>query len=169
MKMLGYAMQMGAFAATLLVQPTDVLNSAPLLPIQVLMLLRPATASASEFARPVPVQVPPPALNGDRPLEAALSSSEASAATATAIATARLAELEAEIARVRRDVAVLTSERGDLQERINALSGQTIELNQHLNKLRGSARSMEDDAPGQPHVVPDARHSTIIEPARAGD
>jgi septal ring factor EnvC (AmiA/AmiB activator) len=168
LKMLRYSLPIGAFVATLLLQPMDVLNSAPSSPLRVFMPLQPVTASASEIADPVPVPASPSELNGDRKPEAAIASSEASLATATAVATARLAELEAQIARMTRDVAALTSERHDLQERINALSGQTVEANQRLNRLHGSVRSTEGDTPAQQHVVPDVRHSTTIEPVRVG-
>lgn len=139
MKMLGDAALIGAFAGSLLALPAGLLDSAPLAPLRVLMPLQPATAApSSDYSSPVPAQAPPSVLNGDPKPDAAASSSEEAVATATAIVTARLAELEAEIARTTRDVAALTGDRRDLQVRINALSGQILEANQHLNELRGS-------------------------------
>jgi chromosome segregation ATPase len=116
----------------------------------------------------MPAQAPSPVPNGDRKPEAATSSSEEDVVTATAIVTARLAELEAEIARSTRDAAALASERRDLQERINALSGQTLEANQRLNKLRGSVPNTDDETPGRQHLVPAARHSTTIGQVKVG-
>ena len=109
-----------------------------------------------------------PCRGGDLKPEAAASSSEEAVATATAIVTARLAELEAEIARATRDVAALTGERRDLQERINALSGQTLEASQRLSKLRGSVPSTENETPGRQHLVPVAQPSTSIGQAKVG-
>lgn len=118
--------------------------------VGLLLSLQPATAAPlPDYTSPAPVQAPRPVPAGDLKPEAAASSSEAAVATATAIVTARLAELEAEIARAARDVAALTSERRDLQERINALSSQTLEASQRLSKLRGSQPSTSI---GQPRV-----------------
>ena len=150
MKMLRYTLPITAFVGSLL-------------PLQ------PATAAPfPDYTSPVPLQAPPPVPSGDpKPAEAA-SSSEQAVATATAIVTARLAELETEIARTTRDVATLTSERRDLQERINALSGQTLEASQRLSKLRGSVPSTENETPGRQHLVPLAQPPTSIGPAKVG-
>jgi chromosome segregation ATPase len=104
-------------------------------------------------------------LKSERKPEAAASSSEEGVVTATALVTARLAEVEAEIARTTRDVAALTSVHRDLQERIDALSGQTLETNQRLNKLRGSVPNTEDETPG---LVPVDRYSTEIGQVKVG-
>jgi hypothetical protein len=156
----------GAFVGSLLVLPAGLLDFAPLSPLTAFMPLRPA--NASEFTSPIPAQAPPPVPNGDRKPEAATSSSEEDVVMATAIVTARLAELEAEIARSTRDAAALTSERRDLQERINALSGQTLEANQRLNKLRGSVPNTDEETPGRQHLVPAARHSATIGQVKVG-
>ena len=150
MKMLRYTVPISAFVGSLL-------------PLQ------PATAAPlPDYTSPVPVQAPPPVPTGDLKPEAAASSSEETVATATAIVTARLAELEAEIARATRDVAALTSERRELQERVNALSGQTLEASQRLSKLRGSVANTENETPDRQHIVPGAQPSTSIGQTRVG-
>ena len=150
MKMLHYTVSIGAFVGSLL-------------PLQ------PATAAPlPDYTSPVPVQAPPLVPRGDLNPRAAASSSEQAVATSTAIVTARLAELEVEIARATRDVATLTSERRDLQERISALSGQTLEASQRLSKLRGSVPSTGNEAPGRQHLVPVAQPPTSIGPAKVG-
>lgn len=150
MKMLRYTVPISAFVGSLL--PLQPAIAAPL----------------PDYSSPVPVQAPLPVPGGDLKPEAAASSSEESVATATAIVTARLAQLEADIARATRDVAALTSERRDLQERINALSGQTLEASQRLSKLRGSVPNAENETPGRQHLVPVVQPSTSVGQAKAG-
>jgi hypothetical protein len=137
--------------------------------VGLLLPLQPAIAAPfPDYTSPVPVQAPPPVPRGDLKPEAAASASEEAVVRATAIVTARLAELEAEIARATRDVAALTSERRDLQERVNALSGQTLEASQRLSKLRGSVPNTENETPVRQHLVPVAQPSTSIGQAKVG-
>ena len=165
MKMLCDTLAISAFVGSLLALPVGLLDSAPLSRLWVFLPLQRAIAAPSEFTSPVPVQAPPPVLKGERKPEAGASSSEEGVVTATALVTARLAEVEAEIARTTRDVAALTSVRRDLQERIDALSGQTLEANQRLNKLRGSVPNTEYETPG---LVPVDRYSTAIGQVKVG-
>jgi hypothetical protein len=165
-RMLRYTAAISAFVGSLLAPPVGLLDSAPLSPLWVFLPLQPASASPfPDYTSPVPVQAPPPVLKSERKPEAAASSSEEGVVTATALVTARLAEVEAEIARTTRDVAALTSVHRDLQERIDALSGQTLETNQRLNKLRGSVPNTEDETPG---LVPVDRYSTEIGQVKVG-
>jgi len=168
-KTLRYTALLGAFVGSLLALPVGLLDSARLSPLRVFMPVQPASASPQpDYTSPVPVQAPPPLPKRDPKPNAAASSPEQDVATATAIVTARLVALEAEIARANRDVAALTSERRDLQERINALSGQTLDANRRLSRLPGSVRNTQDETWGRQHLDPVATHSTTLGQAKVG-